>query len=423
MTRAGSLVLLLLALASCAPSPQLRKVDAGDVFHYQVLATIAPGGELTADVTITIPAGALSEGDFILGRRFALQPIETSPPAEVRVEPTDKPLGGLHGIHVRFDGAQTRPSTVRFRYSGQIFASAEQDRLGYTPDAIEMALELMWLPYVSELNRRFTLDAELRGIAPDMVVVAQGDVRHEGDRVRIHRRVADFDFAWVAVRGLQVVQEPGIEFYARDFADPLVQVLRKHSLAAARFHQQWFGPLPGGPIRLAVVPRGVGGAYARVGYTIIADGRKQGEPPPELSELGRAATVAHEFAHAWWSPADPFSEDYWLAESIAQYASWRYIEATFGTEKLYAELQKARDAVKDAGPVLGHGRPSRLVLYTKTPLLLKDLEQQIGREQFDNVLVKLSRNPPRKTQEFLDALRGVAGERVAADFEAALRAG
>jgi len=38
------------------------------------------------------------------------------------------------------------------------------------------------------------------------------------------------------------------------------------------------------------------------------------------------------------------------------------------------------------------------------------------------VLVKLSRNPPRKTQEFLDALRGVAGEKVAADFEVALRA-
>ena len=139
--------------------------------------------------------------------------------------------------------------------------------------------------------------------------------------------------------------------------------------------------------------------------------------------MTRAATVAHEFAHAWWSPADPFSEDYWLAESIAQYASWRYIEATFGTEKLYAELQKARDAIKDAGPVLGHGRASRLVLYTKTPLLLKDLEEQIGREQFDSVLVKLSRNPPRKTQEFLDVLRGLAGEKVAADFEAALRAG
>jgi hypothetical protein len=420
--RTGSLLLLLL-LASCAPSPTQRVARAYDMLHYQVLASIAPGGELTADVTITLPPGTFREGDFILGRRFALQPIETSPRADVRVEPTDEPLDGLHGIHVRFEGEQTRPMSVRFRYSGPIFANEKQDRLGYTPDAIEMALELMWLPYVSQLNRRFTVDAELRGIAPDMVVVAQGDVRHDGDRVHIHRSAGDFDFAWVAVRGLQVVQEPGIEFYARDLSDPLTQLLRKHALAAAHFYRQWFGPLPAGPIRLALVPRGVGGAYARRGYTIIADGRKPGEPPPEISELGRAATIAHEFAHAWFAPADPLSEDYWLAESIAQYASWRYIEATFGPERLDADLQKAREAIKDAGPVLGHGRASRLVLYTKTPLLLKDLEQRIGREHLDSVLVKLSRNPPRKTQEFLDALRGVAGEQVAADFEAALRAG
>lgn len=418
MMRTGSLLLLLLALASCAHQPARQD----GTLHYQVLASIAAGGELTADVTITLPA-TFREGDFILGRRFALQPIETSPHADVRVEPTDQPLDGLHGIHLRFDAEPAQPVTVRFRYSGPIFANEKQDRLGYTPDAIEMALELMWLPYVSELNRRFTVDAELRGIAPDLIVVAQGDVQHQGDRVHIHRRVADFDFAWVAVRGLKVAQERGIEFYARDFEDPLVQVLRKHALASARFHQQWFGQLPGGPIRLAVVPRHVGGAYARVGYTIISDGRKPGEPPPEVVELNRAATVAHEFAHAWFAPADPFSEDYWLAESIAQYASWRYIEVTFGTERLYADLAKARDAIKDAGPVLGHGRASRQVLYTKTPLLLKDLEQQIGRQQLDTVLAKLSRKPPRKTQEFLDALRDVAGEKAAAQFEAVLRTG
>ena len=285
MMRVG-LFVALLALASCAQSPAQQQGKVDGVLHYQVLATIAAGGELTADVTITLPPGSFSEGDFILGRRFALQPIETSPRAEVKVEPTDEPLDGLHGIHVRFDGARTaqaRPMTVRFRYSGPIFASEKQDRLGYTPEAIEMALELMWLPYVSQLNRRFTVDAQLRGIAPDMVVVAQGDVRHKGDRVYIHRPVADFDFAWAAVRGLKIAREPGIEFYARDFDDPLAQILRKHALAAARFHQQWFGPLPGGPIRLAIVPRGIGGAYARIGYTIIADGRKPGEPPPEIS--------------------------------------------------------------------------------------------------------------------------------------------
>src|SRR6185436_578206 len=131
MMRIGSLVLLLLALASCAHAPSEPVAPADGTLHYQVLATVAAGGELTADVTITLPA-TFPEGDFILGRRFALQPIETSPHADVRVEPTDEPLGGLHGIHVRFDAAPKRSVTVRFRYSGPIFASEKQDRLGYT---------------------------------------------------------------------------------------------------------------------------------------------------------------------------------------------------------------------------------------------------------------------------------------------------
>lgn len=415
----NALCALMLAFAASAWSE-----PSVEPFHYKVLASIAPGGELTADVTITMPRGVAAEHDFILSRRFELQPVKATPKAEVRVEPKEKPpLGELHGVHVRFGDKAKRKSSVTFRYKGPIFASKEQDRLGYTPDCIEMALELMWLPFAAELNQPFTLDAELRGVPADMVVVAQGDVRHKGDRVRIHRKVADFDFAWTAVRGLKVVSAPGIEFYARDLEDPMVKVLRRHSLEAAAFHQKAFGPLPGGTIRLAVVPRKVGGAYARVGYTIIAEGRAADEPAPEFSELSRAATVAHEFAHAWWSPADPLSEDYWLAESIAQYSSWRYLEATFGRERLDTELEKARAAVKEMGPVLGHGRPSRGVLYTKTPLLIVDLEKQIGRDQLDKVLHTLAQRPPRKTQEFLNVLREVAGAGAARDFEGWLRAG
>ena len=99
------------------------------------------------------------------------------------------------------------------------------------------------------------------------------------------------------------------------------------------------------------------------------------------------------------------------------------IEATFGTEKLDADLEKARDAIKDAGPVLGHGRASRLVLYTKTPLLLKDLEQQIGREHLDSVLVEAQSQPAAQDAGIPGCAARVAGEKVAADFEAALRAG
>ncbi|HEX7114852.1 MAG TPA: hypothetical protein VF193_06945 [Steroidobacter sp.] len=390
--------------------------------HYVIRAQITPDGVLNADVRIDLPRSGSGKWGLVLSRRFVLQPVETTPQAEVGIQPTEEPLGRLNRIDVRLKEPGD-PPTVRVRYRGPVFASEEQDRLGYTPDCIEMALELMWLPFASQLNERFTVDAEIAGVPADMVVVAQGEVEHEGDVVRVRRQVPDFDFAWTAVRGLERVSAPGIDFYARDHDDPLVKVLRKHALDSAQFHQKWFGPMPGGTIRLAVVPRKNGGAYARIGYTIIPEGRAAGEPPVEFSETGRAASVAHEFAHAWWAPADPLSEDYWLAESIAQYASWRYIESVFGREFLESRLGPARAGIANAGPVLGHGRPSRLVLYTKVPLMLIDLERRIGRDKLDRVLATLGRRPPRKTQEFLEVLREVAGEEVARDFEASLREG
>lgn len=421
--RPWPLLALLTALAS--PSCALgATTQQPGVLHYQIAATIAPGtGELTADVLISLPATpAASERAFILGKRFALVPIEPPAHTEIHIEPTDKPIADLQRIRVHFDRALKRPTPLRFRYRGSVRASDDQDRLGYTPDAIEMAVELMWLPFPAELNERFTLDAQLRGVPAALVVVAQGEVVHEGDRVRIRRSTPDLDFAWTAVRGLQAVVAPGMEFYARDLQDPLVVVLRKHALAAAEFYQKWFGPLPDGPIRLAVVPRKLAGAYARIGYTVVSEGRLPGEPAPPFNEIDRATAIAHEFAHAWWSAADPLTEDYWLAESLAQYSALRYIETAFGRAPLDAAIAKARATSRNIGPLLGNGRASRAALYQKGPLLLLDLESRIGRSRLDRLLAVLSRHPPRRTQAFLDALREVAGDAAARDFEQMLRA-
>lgn len=249
------------ALVTCFGTAAAADTRLPETMHYRLSASIAPDGVLSADVTITIPPAEIATASaFILGSRFELQPVEARPRATVRIEATDKPVAALQKIRVSYDRAPERPVTLRFRYQGPIHASDDQDRLGYTPDAIEMALELMWMPFPAEINQPFTMDAELRGVPEALVVVAQGTIEHVGDRVHITREVPDVDFAWSAVRDLKSVSAPGVEFYARDLQDPLAAMLRKHALRAAEYHQQWFGPLPGGPIRLAVVPRKNGGA-------------------------------------------------------------------------------------------------------------------------------------------------------------------
>jgi hypothetical protein len=255
-----------------------------------------------------------------------------------------------------------------------------------------------------------------------MVVVAQGTVTHTGDRLRIHRSTADNDLPMVAERGLKRDARPDVEFFARDMDDPLVSVFRKHAIAAAAFHQKAFGPLPGGPIRMVVVARAHGAGYARVGYIVMPEAREAGGKPPAFEERDPAKYVAHEFAHAWFSPADPLTEDYWLAESLAEFASMHYIEAAFSRADMLEMLERKWETAAKAGPILGKGRPSKNALYQKGPLLLFDLERRIGRPAMDRVLARLGRQPPHYTHEFLDALRAEAGDDAAKEFELKLHA-
>src|SRR3546814_11235915 len=63
------------------------------------------------------------------------------------------------------------------------------------------------------------------------------------------------------------------------------------------------------------------------------------------------------------SLASPLTEDFWLVESAAEYMSMRYVEHVFGAEELAKNIAAKREATKDAGPVMGHGRPNRVQLY------------------------------------------------------------
>ena len=107
---------------------------------------------------------------------------------------------------------------------------------------------------------------------------------------------------------------------------------------------------------------------------------------------------------------------------MAEYTAMRYVEHQFGVEKRDELLAKKRERAKEAGPILAGKRPTKLALYQKGPVLLFELDAQIGREKMDRLLRMLAKNPPHVTQDFLAALTEVAGADVAREFEAKLRA-
>jgi hypothetical protein len=395
--------------------------------HYKISAQIArETGDVTADVTITLPANELQgETAFILGERFKLDSTLSQPKSKVRIEPSSRPIDYLQKITFDFGHKPQKPVTLRFRYHGPLNDAREEKTKAFSPDVLELALESMWVPFAAELNMRYTVDATFTGIPESHTVVSQGDIEHKGDRVQVRRIVRDMDVPLVAVKGLRKVSEPGVEMYALDFDEPLVRIRRKHALASAEYFQKWMGPMPGGPVRLAVVPHNAPrGSYARIGY-IIAAGATQADIPPgetlETVEPHLAATVSHEFAHAWWSLGDPMTEHYWLTESLAEYSALRYVEFAFGKQALNNRLDRKRPTIQTAGPILGHGRPTREQLYDKGCALLFELEARIGRETMDRFMTALGHDRPRLTEQFLRTLHAIAGESAAQQFEADLR--
>lgn len=393
--------------------------------HYDLKASIDPAtGELKAHLVLTLqPQDLKPETGFLLGQRFRLSHMDAGKGAKVTARPAEVPhLDRVQRITLKLPAQPTRPVRLTLDYSGPLADPQEKDSVAFRGDLMELRLEDMWIPARDNLSMVYSADADITGIGQEKVVVAQGQVSHQGGRVRIHRPMVDFDLPITAATGLKQFKREDAEVYARDFDNMLLRAFKKHSVLAVEFEQSLLGPIPGGgPFRIVVSPRQKGGAYARKAYINSSDARDEMKDIKSEDDIGPVSVVAHEFGHAWWWAADPLTDNYWLAESMAEYTATRYIEHQFGVEKRDEILAKKRERAKEAGPILAGKRPTKLALYQKGPVLLFELDAQIGREKMDRLLRMLAKNPPHVTQDFLTALTEVAGPDVAREFEAKLR--
>ena len=400
---------MLVAAGACAGGPPSMP-------HYDVTATLNTArGSLSADVTITMPWPEVQgEIAFLLGDSYSIASAETGPGAAVEVVPTREPFPGLQKISVRPNGAPGATLRLRIRYTGLLWALPGELPINrVTPDAIELGLDSMWLPVRTGFPK-FTVSADIGGVPAGLVAVAPGTIKRTGGHILIRRETGDPDLAFVAIRGLKRQSSGGFELYSSDGSPDAASVYRRQGAAAMKFLEAWFGRMPGRPARVVLVHRARNSGYARNGYVVIVEGGAV-----EQKDSGKY--IAHEFAHAWWAPVDPTTENRWLSESIAEYVALRYIENAFGVGARDEILDRKRPLAAKAGPILGRGLLDDAELYNKGPLLLFELEAKVGRSSMDKVLAQLARHPPSVSSEFFQTLAAVAGEAAAQDFEAAMK--
>jgi len=409
-----------LAAGSAAAS---TTTQASTIAHYDIHAHFdLQSKTVEGETIITLPpeeAGRSAE--FVLSDRIKVRKADGGRSARVSIAPTDQPYKGLNKITFTFDRVPTHPVVLRFSYAGTL----DWDKgLRIDPrDGVELSLEDMWVPLRPDFGLLFTADADLSGIAPDAIAVGQGELRRKGDHIRIHRAFPDWDMPFAALSGLKVIHTADAEIYSRNPDGPLESALQRDAAAIVAYYTRLFGPPPphSMPERVVILPR-QGRAYTRRAYVCLSDPTEELKKLGDVEEWRLIASTAHEFAHAWWFSGSPFTENNWLNESMAEYSSLRFTEAFAGAAALKYRLDRKIEAARTAGSVIGHGRLGKAVLYQKGPVLLFELDTQIGRASMDRFLAALGREPLRTTEQFLATLSNIAGPDVAHDFQAKLSA-
>lgn len=404
MPRGCSALLMIFTFAmaqAAAPKPA----------HYDVHARFdAANGAFEADVTVTLPPEELKDPAFVFGGQVTIEDVDVGAGGTSRVDPVDKPLPGLKLVTLQFEKPPTRTVKVRFRYRGSV--NAEREEPAFTPDGVELRLEHFWLPVRRDLGLFYTASATLEGMPEGVTVIAQNKYRQHGTTLTVHRTTLDNDLPIAGVRGMTRQVTGDLEFYSAVPDDPLVAHIHEHARGSVEFFTRKFGPLPE-PLRVLVVPRATGSAYARRHWIVISS-FSSGAPTPPFDPLAVARTMAHETYHAWLPSPEGGGENHWIAESTAEYSALRYLEVAFGERDMRNFLARKVRSALEGGSMLTPHRPGRAALYQKGPLLLFRLEDRITRNTLDRILYRPDR--PRSTTAFMSLLQAAAGEAVASEF-------
>jgi hypothetical protein len=285
-------------------------------------------------------------------------------------------------------------------------------------DWIELNADKMWFPNFNDLNNEFAYEVTIRNFPPDFTPIGHSSAlltTHETG-IHIKKTTPWAEVLLLAGKDMKTWQlEENLKVIARaTTADSIVTSIGtkvKHSIA---YLNEAFGSTD--PItEFTVVLRNttskeLGFQFSR--QNMIVTG----------VDFNDYADLSHEVAHYWWMGAN-FIDEPWLNESFANYSMYLVLEAFEPSE--FQKLVRRNNwrsqqaiPVKDATLFTPDAYDS---YYNKGSIILKKLEQRIGRELMNTFLQRRVEKKINTTQGVLEELEALTDSETRAFFESLLR--
>lgn len=431
-------IALALVSASCAtngnepvPVPNFA-ADLANVYDLEV--DVSPSDKrLAASGTIQIVAdGLTNEASFLLNRGLEVEIFQSSHPAVVSFE---------EGITIgNYEMPNTQRITLVFErplmtgqrveidiaYAGMIRDdSIEWGRGLISPNWIELNQGSIWYPiWREEPLIRSRVTARL---PEGYSVIGPGTVTKEADGrwivdpgKAILGRITLAASPDYTVTTAQIT--PAMEARLYTLGDePRAAAL----LAGVRSIHQYYTQLLGDPgvttktLTIAYANADVGVTRPQMAFATNGDYIALGVAEPE----DQGFLLAHEIAHFWWILGAAGTPDEFMTESTAEYVAWRYGQTKWGDDWLEKKVDlAARVSASIEGSMFDEGdfEGRETLLYFRGPHRLWQLQNWIGIEAMDALLVEAHKRDVSELSAFVRLIEEREGSDIANWFKSQL---
>jgi len=274
----------------------------------------------------------------------------------------------------------------------------------------EIGLYLPWFPYCPESARLFTFNVTVKNVN-GYEIYGLGEVEKRDDVTRIVSRNPTTDIVICMSRDVKHVSgkisDAELSIYHNNFSNEFASELSEEVSNMLALLEEWTGSKLQSGVTIIESQRTMGGGYARMGGVVLGgiDQEKY-----KLDKIPLKRYFAHEIAHLWWFRANPSTWEDWLNESFAEYSALMVLREREGNAT-FNRLIEIKKVNSDSTPAIWNfdrngsdNKTVNKVIYDKGAVLLSELEQKIGKEQFIELYGTIIKENISTTAELLSLI-------------------